>query len=309
MFLKTVARLADLMNDMPDPTVPPPLARALIFAAGTDVGCRREMNQDAWAYGPASAGEAAAETESGGSAPVGLLQQGPSHDHTGGLRAPGWIAVADGMGGARGGEVASRRALQVVGVALADGVGSGPEGWHNDMLAALHTAHRELAMESAVDANLQGMGCTFSGVWWPTADPTRVFFGQVGDSRIYRWRGAEMVQVTRDQTVLQRMIDSGVPVPAAGVHSRIRHVLEYALGADGGEMVPEVKALELQPGDRLVICSDGLHGVLPEEEWLQLAQPHAGESSDAALVADLIRVARERGAPDNVTVVIVRIPR
>jgi len=109
------------MTDTPDPAAPSTSSLLLMFAAGTDVGCRREMNQDAWAYGPAGAGEVPPASISGRSAPIGLLQQGPSLAHAGRLCAPGWIAVADGMGGARGGEVASLRALQVIGAALAAG--------------------------------------------------------------------------------------------------------------------------------------------------------------------------------------------
>jgi len=114
---------------------PPALVPALAVAGGTDIGCRRDMNQDAWAWG---------STLVGAPEPIGP-QQADSLALAGEVLTPGWVAVADGMGGARGGEVASRRALQAIGAALAPGGVASGETSVDRMAQALRSAHLDLA--------------------------------------------------------------------------------------------------------------------------------------------------------------------
>lgn len=268
------------------------------FAAATDVGCKRKQNQDAWGWGGADS--------TGFMSPAGGLAA------AGSLPLPGWIAVADGMGGAKGGDVASRRALEIVGQELA-GASGGPEAAPGVFVAALRRAHATLEAEAAADAALKGMGCTFSGLWWPTGDPHRVLLGQVGDSRIYRWRGGregragkELTQLTRDQTVVQRMLDEGTLTAEGARRARFSSVLEYALGAGGGPMEPEVRWFDGHPREGFLLCSDGLHGVVAEDELARLL-PRIPQRNLSPYGQKLIQAARQAGGPDNITAVLVQL--
>lgn len=269
-----------------EPAPPGPLS----FAGLTDIGCKRKQNQDSWGRSTAS-GVAVEEAASG------LVER------------PGWLIVADGMGGAKGGDVASRRAIEIVGEVLnREQVPPDDEQWPiSAMDSALRHAHGILEAEAAADPDLKGMGCTFSGMWWPTDDPHRVIFGQVGDSRIYRWRQGELVQLTRDQTVVQRLIDEGTMTPEQGAKAKFSSVLEFALGAGGGDLEPEVAWLDLEPGDHYLVCSDGLNGFVPHDDLARILPPAEKTKPLAGICNQFIDAARAAGGPDNITAVVVRV--
>lgn len=264
------------------------VAEVSAFAGATDIGCKRKQNQDGWSFGPTAA--------------PGEVRQ----NHAADLRYPGWVAVADGMGGAKGGDVASRRALEIVGDELGEVVTGGETEALARMETALRNAHGLIEAESVADPNLRGMGCTFSGLWWPTAEPLRAVLGQVGDSRVYLWRDGALQQLTRDQTVVQRLIDQGDMTEEEAKRARFSSVLEFALGADGGDLEPEVRWLELRPDDVLLLCSDGLHGVVPDAELARLL-PSKRERALPPICQRLIEAARAAGGPDNITAVLVRV--
>jgi len=174
------------------------------------------------------------------------------------------------------------------------------------MEQALREAHLKLEMEANENVNLTGMGCTYSTLWWTGANSRSAVLGQVGDSRIYRWRAGQLEQMTRDQTLVQRMLDEGSITPENAVKAKFSSVLEYALGANGGELEPEVRRVEFEAGDVLLICSDGLHGVLKDEALARILPSKT--VNDLRPYSDrLIEATREGGAPDNVTVVLVQI--
>ena len=260
------------------------------FAGLTDIGCKRKQNQDAW-------GRNVAETVSLEQSAAGLVTQ------------PGWVVVADGMGGAKGGDVASRRAIEIVGEVLnQEQVPAEDDAWAlSAMESALRHAHGILEAEASADSELRGMGCTFSGLWWPTDDPHRAVFGQVGDSRVYRWRDGQFTQLTRDQTVVQRLIDDGSMTPEQAAHAKFSSVLEFALGGGGGDLEPEIAWLDLQPGDHYLICSDGLCGFVPDNELARLL-PRPGKTTRLSKLCDqFIQAARAKGGPDNITAAVIRI--
>jgi PPM family protein phosphatase len=269
-----------------------PAGTALTFAGWTDVGCKREQNQDAWRV--QAAGGAASSPAGEGRAPG-----------TGRLSGPGLAAVADGLGGAKAGDVASQRALALIAEALlvAPAAGSDPA---EQLRQALHHAHAALTCEAAANEAYAGMGSTCSVLWWPEARLQQAWLGQVGDSRVYLWREGRLRQLTRDQTLVQRMIDEGKLTREGAERTTFRSMLEYALGAGGGEMVPQVEPVELRGGDLLLLCSDGLHGVVREQVLAQYLEKATKRGLERTC-REFIAAARAAGGPDNITAVLVQV--
>lgn len=211
------------------------------------------------------------------------------------------LLVADGMGGRAGGARASLLAVQAVGRVMADGSGggdSGPEAFVERMLEALATANREIIETAEHDLSLRGMGttATLAGV-----HDGRVYLGQVGDSRAYLVRGKDVIRLTRDQSLVQDMIDSGM-LDEGDAHTMRRNVILQALGA-ATNLDPAVTYHELRQGDVLLLCSDGLFGVVRDEEILEAI----AQSGDCLTACDrLVGLANDRGGPDNVTVLVAR---
>ncbi len=261
------------------------------FAGSTDIGCKRKENQDGWCRGPVVGEELNVRGEEAGA-----------------FVSPGWLAVADGMGGAKGGDVASRRALEIVSAALpaTDGTTGNDSARLAVMEQALREAHATLEAEANADSDLTGMGCTFSGLWWPTEDPGLAIMGQVGDSRIYRWRDGELTQLTRDQTVVQRLIDEGSMTLEEAERTRFSSVLEFALGANGGDLQPQVEWVDFADRDVVLICSDGLHGVVSDTDLARIL-PGRPQADLLPICHKLIAAARDAGGPDNITAVLGQV--
>ncbi|MFE5670329.1 PP2C family protein-serine/threonine phosphatase [Agromyces sp. NPDC056523] len=207
--------------------------------------------------------------------------------------------VADGMGGHAGGDVASAIATKRIAEADADYDDSQAAGVALEQ--ALLAANRNLAETVADHSELTGMGTTVSAM---LVQDERVVISHIGDSRVYLLRSGELSQVSTDHTFVQRLVDAGrITAEEAMVHPR-RSVLMRVLG--DVEASPEIDTLviDTRPGDRWMLCSDGLSGVVPFDEL------HDMLASDAAAkqVADrLVKASLDGGAPDNVTVVVVDI--
>ena len=209
------------------------------------------------------------------------------------------FVVADGMGGHAGGDVASAIAIQSI--AHVDRAFDSVEEAENVLRAALLEANGELAESVFQHPELTGMGTTVSGV---VRVGDRLALAHIGDSRIYRWRDGELAQITKDHTFVQRLVDSGrITADEAAVHPR-RSVLMRVLG--DVDLNPEIdtEIVETQPGDRWLLCSDGLSGFVSDERVAELLAEHSDAS---AAVEALIDESLDEGAPDNVTVVIVDI--
>ncbi len=209
------------------------------------------------------------------------------------------FVVADGMGGHAGGDVASALAIQSI--AHVDREYDTAADAVEALRSALLEANQELAETVFEHPELAGMGTTVSGF---VRIGDRLAVAHIGDSRIYRWRDGVLTQVTKDHTFVQRLVDSGrITAEEAAVHPR-RSVLMRVLG--DVDLTPEidVEVLDTRPGDRWVLCSDGLSGYVTEQRMGELLTEHA----DAAAVVDaLIDESLDNGAPDNVTVVIVGV--
>jgi serine/threonine protein phosphatase PrpC len=207
--------------------------------------------------------------------------------------------VADGMGGHAGGDIASAMVSQRV--AQIDGVFPNPETAANALKTAMLDANRQLGQLVKSHHELSGLGTTFSGM---LVNGDEITVAHIGDSRIYLCREGETKQITKDHTFVQRLVDLGRITPEeALVHPR-RSVLMRVLGDVEDEPEIDTFHLQTQPGDRFLLCSDGLCGYVPEGLiGMILSGPIPAEEA----VDLLIHEALEYGAPDNVTVVVVDV--
>ncbi|WP_438853364.1 PP2C family protein-serine/threonine phosphatase [Agromyces sp. M3QZ16-3] len=207
--------------------------------------------------------------------------------------------VADGMGGHAGGDVAS--AIATRRIAEADGDYDSSAEAAAALESALLSANRNLEETVAEHSELTGMGTTTSAM---LVQQDRVVIAHIGDSRVYLFRSGELSQVSTDHTFVQRLVDAGrITAEEAMVHPR-RSVLMRVLG--DVEASPEIDTLviDTHPGDRWMLCSDGLSGVVSFDDIHEMLSADAG----AKQVADrLVKASLDGGAPDNVTVVVVDI--
>ena len=215
----------------------------------------------------------------------------------------GVFLVADGMGGHAAGEIASAIASEAVGSALRQGVdaGLGAEDLGVVMRDCIHQAHRSILNYSATKPETRGMGTTMTAL--VICDDGAFRVGHIGDSRCYVLRDGELEQVSRDHTWVQREVDEGRLTPVGARRHRLSHVLTRALGADSLDE-PDVYAGTLLPGDLVLLCSDGLTGMLTDRLLRRIL---SREAALHELVADLIVGANERGGRDNITAVLVKV--
>lgn len=239
----------------------------------TDVGCHRENNEDRFTYW-----EPASEDEFG--------------------RKGRLAVIADGMGGYEGGQEASRIAVMTVERVYAEGVAKDLQSL---LLEGIHTAHRRILQYAGEHPGLNGMGTTCTAI--ALAD-SRLYYAHVGDSRLYLLRAGSISRLTRDHSYVNRLVETGLISSAeAEIHPH-RNVLTAALGA-GAEVVPEFAPnfIAVVPDDVLLLCTDGLWGVVSDE---QIKTAVSGKRPQSAC-ENLVRLAKERGGPDNITVIILRV--
>lgn len=227
---------------------------------------------------------------------VGLVRAGnedsvrPTND--GSTEEPIVVAVADGMGGAVAGEVASRIAIEAAMEPQAD--------------AAITPGDRVRAGNDAVvaaisnDYELSGMGTTLTlGLFLPTG---LLQVGHIGDSRMYLLRDDEIRQLTRDHTFVAELVAMGqITAEEAATHPR-RHLVTRVIGTETVEV--DAFDLDLVPGDRIVICSDGLNSMLSDAEIAKILKK-SDAPSDAAW--SLVEAANSAGGNDNTTVAVVDV--
>lgn len=208
--------------------------------------------------------------------------------------------VADGMGGHAGGDIASAMVSQAV--AQADRQYSSPAEAISSVDSALVAANEKLTKTVADHQELRGMGTTFSGLM---VVDDKVALSHIGDSRIYRVTDGKLQQISKDHTFVQRLVDTGRITPEeALVHPR-RNVLMRVLGDVEIELEIDSEVHDAVAGDRWLLCSDGLCGVVPEDVIARIVLNKTVDVEEAAEL--LVYEALEHGAPDNVTVVIVDI--
>ena len=205
--------------------------------------------------------------------------------------------LADGMGGARGGERASRLAVESVAACVA-------RSPHRDaaaLLSAVEEANDKVLAESQRDPRLEGMGTTLVAALETTDNDVAI--ASVGDSRAYVFNGKELRAITEDQTWVQEVgRPLGLDEKSLKAHP-MRHVLTMAVGV-GAAVRIRYYAIELKPGEIMMLSSDGLHGVVSNDE-IQEVLSRSGSSLED-MCQRLVDAAHEAGSPDNVTVVLLR---
>jgi len=207
----------------------------------------------------------------------------------------GLVVVADGMGGAPGGDVASATAVQEVCRGIHAGAG---------LREAILEAHARIVDMARSRPALQGMGTTLTALHLDTASGD-FSVGHVGDSRAFRFHRGELVQITRDHTAVAEMVEKGTIRPEAARTHPLSHVLSRVVGC---EPEPEVDILlgTAQAGDLFLLCSDGLEKVFRNEELAERVA-RGREAGPEALVQSLVEEANARGGPDNVTVAVLLV--
>ncbi|GAB2823004.1 hypothetical protein GCM10022221_21300 [Actinocorallia aurea] len=231
---------------------------AIRYAAGSDIGCNRENNEDS------------------------------------GYAGPFLFAVADGMGGYAGGEVASStviNALRRYDVPVAD------EELQDTLGRAVAEVNGALGQEIAARPELNRMGTTLTAMLWNGT--SRFAIAHIGDSRAYLLRDGILFQITSDHTLAQLLADGG----DAGENSHLSHMLFKVL--DGGpDREPDLRPRDAALGDRYLLCSDGLSGPVAAQEIFDILSE---EKELTRAVERLIQAARDHGGPDNITCVILDV--
>jgi serine/threonine protein phosphatase PrpC len=229
---------------------------------------------------------------------IGLVRQG---NEDSGLVSPQLIAVADGMGGHAAGEVASRIAVEVL-QSLTPALVSAEidEDSAEDLLMhSLHSIDVEISLVTDEDIEKRGMGTTLTAL---LIRDKYISLLHVGDSRCYRLRGNTLEQLSNDHTVIQELLDQGAISEAEAIEHPQRSMLTQALRGDG-DVTPVLQMYEIKKGDRYLLCSDGLSGVLTEKE-IKIALKKSDKDEAVKFLVDATYV---NGAPDNVTVLIADI--
>jgi len=242
-------------------------------ASLTDVGCQRENNEDSLAYWEPQAEE-------------DFLRKGRL------------AVIADGMGGYEGGQEASRLAVETIRDVYGRVSVDNPQ---DALLQGFEAAHNRIRRYAEEHPELEGMGTTCTAL---ALNGYHLYFAHVGDSRLYLVRGISITRLTRDHSYVGRLVESGIIDSEEANHHPQRHILTAALGA-GTEVVTDTPTtpVSLQPGDTLVLCTDGLWSLVQEQELVNIVTSHNAPAACSALV----QLARERGGPDNITIQVLRI--
>ena len=259
----------------------------------TDVGNHRRTNEDAWWAG--QLGEPFSSAEKPGEAAAFRC-----------AAAPVLVIVSDGVGGANAGEVASQMAVTgIPGLLAARRVDLAVASSAKEAIrAALQTTDIAVKAKS-IEPGLSGMCATVSLLC--VVGPRFGWWGQAGDSRIYRCRDGRLEQISRDHSPVGRMRHEGWLTEAQARHHPLRNQIDQSLGDPINPFAPDVGSLEMEPRDIYLICSDGLSDGLWEKE-IEEALARVRTAADVRLVAEhLVAAAKQASGRDNITVVVLLV--
>jgi protein phosphatase len=249
----------------------------------TDVGRVRKNNQDAFIVTDLTEGEAIQTS--------GELLKRPVGIH--GLL----LVVADGMGGAQAGDVASAMATEQLSQKL---IAANERALVSSWLRqGIKGCNREVRKASLANVEYQGMGATMTAA---VIHDGKAVIAQVGDSRGYLIREGHIEQITKDQSLVQAMLDAGQITKEAAESFPYRNVILHALGAED-EVEPDISIVKLEQGDVLLLCSDGLSNKVGNVE---MHDTIIESESLGAACERLVALANERGGEDNITLVVAR---
>jgi len=250
-----------------------PLKPGIETASLTDLGRQRSNNEDSYLY-----------------------WEPDSYEEF--LRKGRLAVIADGMGGYEGGQEASRLAVETVRQVYDHAFNADPQA---TLLEALESAHHSIQRYAVEHPQFYGMGTTCTAL---AIVGRQLHFAHVGDSRLYHIRGETVSRLTRDHSYVGRLVESGIVRSEDAESHPQRHILTAALGS-GRNLVPHApdRPFLLEAGDRLVLCTDGLWGLVGDQELASIVRSTA--PNEACL--RLVKMALERGGPDNITVSVLRV--
>jgi serine/threonine protein phosphatase PrpC len=229
---------------------------------------------------------------------IGLVRQG---NEDSAFVSAQLIAVADGMGGHAAGEVASRIAVKVL-EKLAPTLTAteiDEDSIEDLLMHSLHSIDAEIAAVADEEIEKRGMGTTLTAL---LIRDNHIALLHVGDSRCYRLRGSTLEQLSNDHTVIQELLDQGAISQAEAADHPQRSMLTQALRGDG-DVTPVLQMYEVKKGDRYLLCSDGLSGVLTDKE-IKIGLKKSDKDEAVKFLNDATYI---NGAPDNVTILIADI--
>lgn len=241
----------------------------MIFVGNTDIGKLRTENQDDFDYGSFD-------------------------DET------SWAIVCDGMGGANGGHLASNMVVDIVSkkIKLCYKKAMQVHSFENIFLSSIVTANVCVYDRAYFDEELKGMGTTIVAAM---VKNSAVCFAHVGDSRIYKISGNTITQLTKDHSLAQEMLDSGQITPEEFENYPRKNIITRAIGVSEKVDI-DFGFTDLLPGEALILCSDGLSGLLSADDILNVYQ----NTEFSSLADRYIHLANEKGGYDNITVVIMK---
>lgn len=213
--------------------------------------------------------------------------------------------VADGMGGQNAGEVASKRATEIIPRELKKhitGVVSNEET-KSIIRKAIVQANQDILSMAALDRELKNMGTTVVVAVWRKGSAVMYVSG-LGDSRVYQIRNRKMSQLTVDHSIAQALVEAGTISANEAENHRYRNVLWKYLGSNEVGEGPDVNVVHLQVADRYLLCTDGLCGVVPDDQIMQYIEQ---QTDMQACAEGLCELALEHGSKDNVSCVVVEI--
>ncbi len=229
---------------------------------------------------------------------IGLVRQG---NEDSAFVSAQLIAVADGMGGHAAGEVASRIAVKVL-EKLAPTLTAtdiDEDSIEDLLMHSLHSIDAEIAAVADEEIEKRGMGTTLTAL---LIRDNHIALLHVGDSRCYRLRGSTLEQLSNDHTVIQELLDQGAISQAEAADHPQRSMLTQALRGDG-DVTPVLQMYEVKKGDRYLLCSDGLSGVLTDKE-IKIGLKKSDKDEAVKFLNDATYI---NGAPDNVTILIADV--
>jgi len=246
----------------------------LEFASLSDVGCQRKNNEDSFGYWEP--------------------QDDSEFERLGRL-----AVVADGMGGAEGGQYASRIAVDTV--IEIYGAGDSEENPQERLIHGFADANIRVQQDTFQNPLLRGMGTTLTAF---ALVGTHLYYAHVGDSRLYLLHQSNLRQLTHDHSLVARLVEQGVVRPEDAENHPQKHVLIAAVGVSDA-VVPDTPAepIVIAPGDAILLCTDGLWGQMSDGEIASALSSHP----PSAACRSLILLAKDRGGPDNITVQMAKV--
>ncbi len=213
-------------------------------------------------------------------------------------RKLGVFAVADGMGGHEDGELASKITLKAIESNAEKLAAASPIELPTFLHETLQAANTEIIAQADTADVQHRMGAT---VVLASICGDRLYFAHIGDSRLYLLRGDAFSQLTRDHSLVQSLVDKGEITPDEAAIHPLRHQITRVVGGDD-QVSPEIASQALEPGDRILLCTDGLSGAVDQEEIKQILSKRISSQQKADA---LVKAALAAGGPDNITVVVV----